>query len=203
MQRREFLWGGLSILLAPLLVRARDAEKPGEPRLVRITFYHPRVQPDNDPRQRRLTIQLLSGGRKQVWVSRACVINGTLKLNSKNGGHLITANSKFYWLELDPGKFPYGQACKGDPVVPFKTVAADPRYFPYGSKLYVPMFDKLSMPDGSVHDGLFTVNDVGGKVLGYHLDVAVREKSDYQALSRKISWKPVKNGHGLWVQRVG
>ncbi|MBE7559356.1 hypothetical protein HS125_10550 [bacterium] len=203
MERREFLGGALSALLFPRLLSAEGAEAVDKPRLARITFYHPRVQPENDPRQRRITIRLLCGERRQVWVSRRCALNGTLRLSEKNGGHLITAHSKFYWLELDAEKFPFGQGCRGDAIVPFKTVAADPRVFPYGSRVFVPMFEMLGMPDGSVHDGHFTVLDVGGKVKGDHLDLAVRDDSDYRILVNKIPWKSVKGGHGLWVQRVG
>lgn len=202
MQRRLFLLGSLSTLAAPFLASA-STDPAGEPHLARITFYHPRVQPDGDPRQRRITVRLLSGERKQIWLSRACLINGTVRLSEKNGGHLITAGTKHFWMELDPEKFPHGQACKGDPVIPFKTVAADPRHYPYGCSVFIPMFDKISMPDGSVHDGLFTVNDVGGAVKGRHLDLAVRNREDYLALAAKLPWKQVKNGHGLWVQVVG
>ena len=196
----------LALASVLLVVLPGDAASPAvdnaAPHLARITFYHLNEQPDNDARQRRITVKLLSGKRTYAWASNKTLINGVVRLNKKNGGHLISYRSRLFWEEMDTEKYPYGKCCRGDAVVPYRTVAADPQTYPYGTRLYIPMFDQLTMPDGSVHDGYFVVVDTGGKIRGHHLDLAVRSDADYRELARKIPWQRYKSGEALWVRVV-
>lgn len=73
------------------------------------------------------------------------------------------------------------------PLLPFRTLAADigiekyknadPRWkgkgglVPPGTRVYIKEYDGLYLPDGSVHDGWFVVNDTGGGIYGAHFDV--------------------------------
>ncbi|MCB0586315.1 MAG: penicillin-insensitive murein endopeptidase [Phaeodactylibacter sp.] len=73
------------------------------------------------------------------------------------------------------------------PLVPFRTLAADigtkkyknvdPRWkgkgglVPPGTRVYIKEYDGLRLPDGSIHDGWFVVNDTGGGIYGAHFDV--------------------------------
>ncbi len=73
----------------------------------------------------------------------------------------------------------------GIPFVPFRTLAADvgayrtsePRFHgkgglvPRGTKVFIKNFVGVGLPDGTVHDGWFVVNDTGGAIFGAHFDV--------------------------------
>ena len=50
-------------------------------------------------------------------------------------------------------QFPFGRGAGLRPLIPFKSVAIDPRLVPLGEPLYIPEFDGLLLPDGSLHDG--------------------------------------------------
>lgn len=68
---------------------------------------------------------------------------------------------------------------------PFRTLAADngklprhdPRFkgkggvVPAGTAVWILEFVGMKLPDGTVHDGWFTVNDTGGGIFGAHFDV--------------------------------
>jgi LAS superfamily LD-carboxypeptidase LdcB len=80
----------------------------------------------------------------------------------------------------------YGMS-RGIPYTPFRTLAADigtleyakvaPTWkgkgglVPVGTRVYIKEYDGLALPDGSTHDGWFTVNDTGGAIFGAHFDV--------------------------------
>jgi len=73
------------------------------------------------------------------------------------------------------------------PLLPFRTLAADigiekyknadPKWkgkgglVPPGTRVYIKEYDGLQLPDGSLHDGWFIVNDTGGGIYGVHFDV--------------------------------
>jgi hypothetical protein len=74
---------------------------------------------------------------------------------------------------------------RGIPYVPFRTLAADlgrkansdPRFrnkgglVPFGTRVFIREFAGVRLPDRSVHDGWFVVNDTGGGIFGAHFDV--------------------------------
>lgn len=68
----------------------------------------------------------------------------------------------------------YGHGVKGYHLIPFRTVAVDPKLIPYGSVLYIPEARgvPLVLPDGSkvIHDGYFFAGDGGSAIIGNHLD---------------------------------
>ena len=66
----------------------------------------------------------------------------------------------------------YGLTASGCEPDPYRTVAVDPRFIPLGSRIYVPQLEGTELPDGSVHDGMFTASDRGG-FRGAHIDIFV------------------------------
>jgi hypothetical protein len=76
---------------------------------------------------------------------------------------------------------------RGIPLVPFRTLAADigalpkadPQWkgkgglVPPRTRVHIEEFMGVELPDGTVHDGWFTVNDTGGAIYGAHFDVFV------------------------------
>jgi hypothetical protein len=78
---------------------------------------------------------------------------------------------------------PYGTGARSNPLHPFRTIACDlgwvggstpwvdGGYPEFGQRIYIPAADGVALPDGSVHDGIFTCEDTGGAVTGNHIDV--------------------------------
>ena len=67
----------------------------------------------------------------------------------------------------------YGLSHRDRPLVPYRTVAVDPRSIPLGSVLFVPATRGTRLPDGSIHDGLFFADDVGSAIVGNRVDLFV------------------------------
>jgi 3D (Asp-Asp-Asp) domain-containing protein len=66
----------------------------------------------------------------------------------------------------------YGYAITGRALVPFRTVAVDPRFVKLGSKIYIPQLKGARLPDGTIHDGVFIAAD-RGHFRGRHVDLFV------------------------------
>lgn len=70
---------------------------------------------------------------------------------------------------------PFGDGVKNYPLIPYRTIAVDPRVIPYGSVVYIPEARgvKLTLPDGTkvTHDGYFFAGDTGGLIKNTHIDV--------------------------------
>lgn len=97
------------------------------------------------------------------------------------------------WSDL-----PKGWAGKGNrhnPLIPYRTVAADQRRHPYGSRIHVPALDGYVTPDGETVDGWFWVADVGGGIKGANrFDIFVGSKPNYL--------KILADAQGKWNSRV-
>ena len=74
-------------------------------------------------------------------------------------------------------KGPYGNSALGWPLVPYRTLAVDPKRLPLGSVVYVPAArgTRIVLPDGQarIHDGYFLAGNQGGSVDGAHIDVFI------------------------------
>lgn len=80
---------------------------------------------------------------------------------------------------LDANSYPYGRGAKRRPLVPFRSVAVDRNLVPIGETLYVPEFDGLPLPDGSVHDGCLRADDTGGAIRKRLIDFFVVEMDNF------------------------
>jgi 3D (Asp-Asp-Asp) domain-containing protein len=73
----------------------------------------------------------------------------------------------------------YGDGVLNYRLVPFRTIAVDPKKIPYGSAVYIPAAKGVLVKktDGSSfkHDGYFFAGDTGGLIIGNHIDVFVSE----------------------------
>lgn len=58
-------------------------------------------------------------------------------------------------------------------LVPYRTLAVDPRFIPMGSLLYIPSLRGLRMPDGQIHDGYVLAEDTGIGIAGNHVDLFI------------------------------
>jgi len=69
----------------------------------------------------------------------------------------------------------FGNGVKNYRLVPFRTIAVDPQFIPYGTVIYIPKARgmKLILPNGNtaIHDGYFFAGDTGGAIKQWHIDV--------------------------------
>jgi len=84
--------------------------------------------------------------------------------------------------QLDVTDFPFGRGAGLRPLIPFKSVAVDPRVVRIGEPLYIPEFDGMVLPDGSIHDGCVRADDTGGGIKGRKLDFFVVTYGNFRVL---------------------
>ncbi|HEY1813489.1 MAG TPA: 3D domain-containing protein [Kofleriaceae bacterium] len=84
--------------------------------------------------------------------------------------------------QIDRREFPFGRGAGTRPLIPFKSVAVDPRVVPIGEPLYIPEFDGLVLPDGSIHDGCVRADDTGGGIKRRKLDFFVVTYGNFRYL---------------------
>ena len=66
----------------------------------------------------------------------------------------------------------YGVGRLGCALVPYRTVAVDPRFVKLGTTISIPQLKGARLPDGTIHDGIFVAND-RGHFRGRHIDFFV------------------------------
>ena len=112
---------------------------------------------------------------------------GWAGIKLSGSGNQAVANRCF--KEITPGSTGYPVWNK-IPADAFRTLAADigrldrhdPKYkgkggvCPVGTKVFILEYVGVKLPDGTTHDGWFTVNDTGGGIYGAHYDVFVGSK---------------------------
>jgi hypothetical protein len=90
----------------------------------------------------------------------------------------------YEWLDED--EYPYGRGAGRRALIPFKSVAVDPRVVRIGEPLYIPEFDGLVMPDGTVHDGCVRADDTGGNIKRRKMDFFVVTYENFRTLLAEL-----------------
>jgi 3D (Asp-Asp-Asp) domain-containing protein len=90
---------------------------------------------------------------------------------------------------VDSKEYPYGMGVRGRPLVPYRSVAVDPKYIPIGDALYFPELDGIVLPDGTLHDGCVRADDQGGAIRKREIDFFVLCRDDFQQIGDEIWWK--------------
>lgn len=88
--------------------------------------------------------------------------------------------------QLDIEEHPFGRGAGIRPLIPFKSVAIDPRLVPIGEPLYIPEFDGLVLPDGSIHDGCVRADDTGGGIKKRKMDFFVVTYGNFRFLLEQL-----------------
>jgi 3D (Asp-Asp-Asp) domain-containing protein len=88
--------------------------------------------------------------------------------------------------QLDIAELPFGRGAGARPLIPFKSVAVDPRMIPIGEPLYIPEFDGLQLPDGSIHDGCVRADDTGGGIKKRKMDFFVVTYGNFRFLLEQL-----------------
>lgn len=68
---------------------------------------------------------------------------------------------------------PFGIGERGYHLIPFRTVAVDPKFIRLGAVLYVPALVGIRLPSGEVHDGFVFAHDTGQGIIGNRIDIFV------------------------------
>ena len=97
-----------------------------------------------------------------------------------------SAGSATCFEQLDVDQFPFGRGAGLRPLIPFKSVAIDPRLVPLGEPLYIPEFDGLVLPDGSIHDGCVRADDTGGGIKKRKMDFFVVTYGNFRFLLEQL-----------------
>jgi 3D (Asp-Asp-Asp) domain-containing protein len=79
---------------------------------------------------------------------------------------------------------PYGRGAGNCPLIPFRTVAMDRRKVPLGSVAYIDETVGMTLPDGTIHDGFWRVEDVGGAIKEDRVDLFVGDGNQGAVLRR-------------------
>ena len=89
----------------------------------------------------------------------------------KNLVGLNKDGTKYLAFKRLPSSAPWGIGARNNPLQPFVSCAADPKLYPFGTKLYVKELDGLLLPNNTKSDGKLIVADVGGSIKGNHIDL--------------------------------
>lgn len=78
----------------------------------------------------------------------------------------IDDGSYFFKISSRNQTCPQGVGIKNICLDPYHSIAADPAYYAAGDVIFVPDIVGTVLPDGSIHDGFFTVRDSGHAIKG-------------------------------------
>jgi len=87
---------------------------------------------------------------------------------------------------LEPRTHPLGKGGQGRALLPFRSVAVDPRFVPLGTPIYLPEVRGLLLPDGTHHDGCVRAEDTGGGIKRKELDLFVESYANYRFLDEQF-----------------
>jgi 3D (Asp-Asp-Asp) domain-containing protein len=87
------------------------------------------------------------------------VVNFDKKINNESRFHITP--------------FDFGRGVGNCPLIPYYTVAIDPKIVPLGSLLYIDELVGMKLPDGSIHNGFVWAHDIGSAIQNYRIDIFV------------------------------
>ncbi|CAN5797728.1 hypothetical protein BH11MYX2_BH11MYX2_05410 [soil metagenome] len=90
------------------------------------------------------------------------------------------------FAQLDTKTHPFGKGAGWRAIVPFKSVAVDRDLVPIGTPLYIPEFDGMQLPDGSIHDGCVRADDTGGGIKKRKMDFFVVTYGNFRFLLEQL-----------------
>lgn len=154
------------------------------------------------------TIERVNGG-----VAKRILMEGSARLPS---GKLVNLQnspkaqsdprkSDAVFREVDPESFPWGYDSQSGALEPWKSLASDPKKIPYGSKVYIPLFDSMEVLNPKTnqffcHDGMFMARDFSWSFKGFWIDLFTGNYAAYKDILKKIDplvkTKKIKNTEG-------
>ena len=97
-------------------------------------------------------------------------------------------SKKSKFIRYSKAHGPYGDGVKGNILVPFRSIAVDPKVIKFGSVIYIPEAKGISikLPTGvtAKHDGYFFAADAGHAIKGHKIDMflGIQQKTPFKSL---------------------
>ncbi|MBI2605970.1 MAG: hypothetical protein HYW49_07805 [Deltaproteobacteria bacterium] len=79
---------------------------------------------------------------------------------------------------------PHGRGVGDCALIPFGTVAVDPKTIPLGSLVRIDETAGMRLPDGTLHTGIWRAEDIGGAIKGDRIDLFVGNRLGGSTLDR-------------------
>ncbi|OFZ21229.1 MAG: hypothetical protein A2X94_07150 [Bdellovibrionales bacterium GWB1_55_8] len=94
-----------------------------------------------------------------------------------------------YWVVSSE----WGLGVGSCPLIPFKSIAVDPKKIALGSIVQIDETIGMVLPDGSIHDGIWRAEDVGGAIKQDRVDlfIGLRRNSEYLVQQGIRNMKPL------------
>lgn len=188
---RDF--GHLSGLIGTYLSRPRGPLAMEVLDEYRLTFYWiTRPEPDDGPPSVRLLLSA-PGGTEDEPVDVPAPFKhrldreGTGRLADGRVVNVLRRGETRRYLDVSQ-RFPTGLGSASNPLTPFKSVAINDKNpkLRFGDTIYVPDVEGMPLPDGSRHDGIFTVDDTGQGVGLDQIDVFTFVRDNWPEFQRYL-----------------
>lgn len=174
------------MLLAATTSSGHDHERIGR---ARITFYW--IADESDPMYRASTKAIVRDERGKIIARTSPKFRKHLLLEgsgrTKDGRVLTYQRHINGEARFRVTRHQYGAGIGKCPLVPYRTIAVDPKFIPLGTRVYIPEFKGLRLPDGTIHDGMFMAHDRSASVRGAHIDI-------FTKTGRKSTWPFIEKG---------
>ena len=154
-------------------------------------YYVKNIKLKDDGSGRKIALTNLDGKRIEYWLEngeyREAEMQAVAQAEKLDGTYKsIYRVREGEWVQLPQGSM--GMGNRMNPLVPFHHVAADQKFWPFGSMIYCEELDGRKTMDGKIHDGLFWVADVGGLIKGRNrFDIFVGEEKIFLDLLDKYA----------------
>jgi 3D (Asp-Asp-Asp) domain-containing protein len=151
----------------------------------RNTYYYVSLESDYPNAAVDSRILTLSGevlARVSSVFKKALDIEGSGKLKDdrvvnfagrKNGEHRYRMS-----------RYPFGEGAGNCELIPFHTIAVDPKRIPLGSLVQIDETVGMVLPDGSIHDGLWRAEDVGSAIKKDRIDLFIGTRAQAYVLQQ-------------------
>lgn len=96
------------------------------------------------------------------------------------------------WRYLVAHDAPFGLGAPGYRLIPYRTVAVDPKRIKLGSVLYVPALVGVRLPSGEAHDGFVFAHDIGQGITGNRIDLFVGFEDDLDNTLTGLTATPLR-----------
>lgn len=158
-----------------------------------LTYYWIALRPKNDPDE--VSIKDCKGNvltmASKKWL-RAATTEATARfIDAEGEAHTINIAGPSCWTDLTSCESRWGlgvwdtAANASYNLRPFRSIAIDRKVLTMGAWYYIPKLDGVTLPSpsaGEKHDGCVRAVDVGGAIVGKHIDFFSAYESAYRAL---------------------
>jgi 3D (Asp-Asp-Asp) domain-containing protein len=166
-----------------------EAEASGDPGYLgkfRNTYYYVSLEheyPDSPASTPILTLADEILAQVSQPFKSALDIEGTGKL--KDDRVVNFAGRKDGQSRYKISKYPFGEGVGNCELIPFHTIAVDPKRIPLGTVVQIDETIGMPLPDGTTHNGLWRAEDVGSAIQKDRVDLFIGTRTQADTLTRQ------------------